>query len=94
MPELRTELQWFAGVMEEKLKQNDFKGGWKDEEFTYLLGRLLEEVRELYREVEEENEWDPEKIAEEAADVANIAMMIADNARSRDPGFLTTILRK
>jgi NTP pyrophosphatase (non-canonical NTP hydrolase) len=45
---------------------------------SYLLGCLRDEVREL------EKAWlaaDYMKIREEAADVANFAMMVADNAR-------------
>lgn len=77
---VRGELYWFSGIMESKLKKNDFKGGWN----TYSMEGLLERMRDEYAELEEAlNGVDPEDIAQECADVANFAMMIADNARRR-----------
>jgi hypothetical protein len=62
--------------MEEALRRNDYKGTWQDcEVHGYLWGRLTQEKSELQRALMGS---DPTKIGREAADVANIAMMIAD----------------
>lgn len=72
--QLRPEVLAFAQAMENQLRANDHKGGWKGCDYAWLFGRLLEEVKELEREVTR----DGEHILSEAADVANFAMMIAD----------------
>jgi hypothetical protein len=64
--------------MEEKLRQNDYKGGWEGVEFARLLDLLLGEVLELDEAIES---GEPERIVDEAIDVANFACMIHDNAR-------------
>jgi len=66
----------FAEIMKRKLISNQHKGGWSNDLFSYLLCRLKEETHEL--EVALTNGCPPAKITEEAADVANFAMMIAD----------------
>jgi NTP pyrophosphatase (non-canonical NTP hydrolase) len=87
----RPAVQWFAGEMEEKLRKNDHRGpdGWKGCRFDYLTGRLMQEMMEVFRELWRANadtriaKIDSEvarKITDECADVANFAMMIADNA--------------
>ncbi|GIQ61511.1 hypothetical protein PACILC2_00790 [Paenibacillus cisolokensis] len=80
---LRSEVQWFAEQMEENLRENDHKGGWENESIYWLFSRLKEESTELLRAVDLVRDLhdDPKKIISEAADVANFAMMIADNAR-------------
>lgn len=72
---VREPVLWFAGKMESKLQENDHKGGWENCTFQYLFQKLDEEVKELTTCISEE------KAIQEAADVANIAMMIADRAR-------------
>jgi hypothetical protein len=47
MSEPREQIKWFAGEMEKVLKENDYKGGWANESFYYLLSRLKEEMKEL-----------------------------------------------
>lgn len=69
----------FAAVMEEKLIANSHKGGWDGLSNRYLLRRLRTEVRELERELDCPFPK-PKKIAKECADIANFAMMIADNS--------------
>jgi NTP pyrophosphatase (non-canonical NTP hydrolase) len=69
--------------MEEKLRENDHKGGWGTMSAASLFVRLVEETGELASLVDRmrglpEIAWRA-KIAREAADVANFAMMIADN---------------
>jgi hypothetical protein len=66
---------WFAHQMIGQLIANDDKGGWDDESLVYLLDRLSEEVQELKHAL---IEADKDGIIQEAADVANFAMMIAD----------------
>ncbi len=67
----------FVDVMLEKLDENRHKGHWRDMSQKWLLNRLRQETGELRRAVEGGNATE---IAREAADVANFAMMIADNA--------------
>ena len=90
---LRKEVLWFARQMETKLRENDHRGGWDDSNTAYLFRRLSEERRELrrvfdadekrYRSGLSSTREYPVKLAREAADVANFAMMIADNARRK-----------
>lgn len=68
----------FAQVMESKLAQNRHKGdrdGWLALDLTTLCELLSKELVEL----EQALSWgDANAVAEEAADVANFTMMIAD----------------
>lgn len=75
----RSQVQWFSGEMERVLKENDHKGGWDDIQALILLNQLKEETAELADAIE--NDISPEHIIKEAVDVANFAMMIADNMR-------------
>ncbi|MCK5601150.1 hypothetical protein KAR91_04720 [Candidatus Pacearchaeota archaeon] len=94
MPELRPELEWFAEQMEKKLKENDDKRGWAGEKLSWmhsLLEREVKEVKAAFKDLgdaswsgDEEHINDAlEEVVEEAADVANFAMMIADLANKR-----------
>lgn len=70
----------FRTYMSMKLTQNLSKGGpegWRYEKVSYLVERLEEEVKEL-KTLLLDNPTAYEVI-HEAADVANFAMMIADN---------------
>lgn len=71
----------FAKRMESKLAKNRHKGnrdGWlKDSEYS-LLNRLREEVAELNDAMDRQESF--VEVADEAADVANFAMMIGDKA--------------
>ena len=84
---LRPCVRRFAEAMERELRANDHKDGWDFEPPLVLLVRLREETRELARELRKRDvmySWDARvdamsaRIAAEAADVANFAMMIAD----------------
>lgn len=80
---LREPVQWFAEQMEKMLQANDHKAGWQDCNFDYLEDKLDEEVREVKVELLKNSNGrsnEPD-IIKEAADAANILMMIADNAR-------------
>jgi len=72
---MRDEVKQFAEQMEDRLKDNDWKGGWEDCSPMWLAEKLLNEAIELNTALLEKN---TNKIAHETADVANYAMMIAD----------------
>jgi hypothetical protein len=82
----RREVLAFANCMELKLRRNDHKGGWELEGLRDLLRRLREEVDELEAAIRVlpnhgsmPNRVARDTIVAEAADIANLAMMIADN---------------
>lgn len=75
---VREPVRWFAEQMEKKLKANDHKGGWTKDMLPYLGRRFGEEVNEF---VEAMASGDESATINEAADVANFAMMIADLCR-------------
>lgn len=69
-------LIWFAREMEKRLEANDHKTGWGSCSLQYLSMRLTQERRELERAIKNK---DIKNVIEECADIANFAMMIADN---------------
>lgn len=71
----------FATRMKKKLRENRFKGGWRDESLAFLLDKLNEEVQELADALSSYSPADMEDVFDEAADVGNMAMMIADVVR-------------
>lgn len=81
---VRPAVQRFALLMERELVENDHKGGWADDTPAELLRRLREEVAEVADRIKRRKAWDRENwpgvVASECADVANFAMMIADQA--------------
>ncbi len=81
---IRPEVQRFAEAMEGRLSANDHKGGWKECDYEYLLQRTLEEFQELDQAVIDGKP--ATEIRKEAADVANFAMMIADNYTRNNKG--------
>jgi NTP pyrophosphatase (non-canonical NTP hydrolase) len=78
--ELRPEVERFAMGMERKLRQNDFKGGWKQMTVDEMLERLDEEVEELKKALHPMRKENPQRVFKEAVDVANFCLFIADNA--------------
>ena len=76
----------FAKRMEAKLEKNRHKGdreGWLADDIDDLLERLREELCELDNAIcdthgNTADAWMAKQIANEAADVANFAMFIAD----------------
>lgn len=76
---VRDSVARFALIMEEKLSGADHKPHWSRLPYGYLLSRLLDELSELNIAVS--YGYTPVLIARECADVANFAMMIADNLR-------------
>lgn len=85
--ELRAPVIWFAIQMEDRLRENDDRGqtGWETMSTGWLLTRMKEEVRELEQAAFplSGDEADVEAIVRECADVANFAMMVADNANMK-----------
>lgn len=80
---IREEVIILALEMERKLAKHDEdrgEDGWYYDEPGELLYRLREETAELEREAGR-GQPDPAAVLSEAADVANFAMMIVDNAR-------------
>jgi hypothetical protein len=75
---LRPTVMWFANEMEGVLQSNDFKTGWNQLSQKMLLHRLKQEVKELERALEKDM-----FIVIECCDIANFAMMIADNHVSK-----------
>ena len=75
---MRPQVAWFANEMERRLEENDHKGGWECCTDKWLFNRLRQEMKELACAVKEGR-----GVVEEAADVANFAMMIADNFQER-----------
>ncbi len=80
----REPVSWFATQMELELRKHDDQRGavgWRDERIRYLLDRMLEEVDELVALRPYLATAQADEVVSEAADVANLAMMIADNIR-------------
>lgn len=84
---VRPAVSWFGTRMEAKLAVNDHKPNWNTQTMEYLHERLGQEADELYNAFRYYNSLPPdvpndkarEKAIDECADVANFAMMIADN---------------
>jgi Lar family restriction alleviation protein len=85
---LRPALERFANLMEATLKENDHKGGWEHMTNDAIMGRIIDEALELQTAITEirhmrhdaaEYREGCRKAAKEASDVANFAMMLADN---------------
>jgi hypothetical protein len=88
---VRPLVRWFAEQMESALQRNDHKGGWHNDDPAKLAERIVGEYAELEIVLGgplNRKGW--LRVIEEAADVANMAMMVADHFReggpSRDQG--------
>lgn len=84
---VRPEVLWFAKEMERQLRGHDRakgKQGWKGMSFDELFVLLDGEMKELGIEFADDRDGSLRGMIHEAADLANIAMMIADNARRRE----------
>lgn len=66
-----------AGFMSIKLSENSHKDGWGGLTLQHLSMRITQEKQELIRAVQ--RGATPEQVWREAADIANFAMMIAEN---------------
>lgn len=76
----------FAQIMETKLSQHDDRPDWLDEELPFLVKRFRDEILELDNELGKARP-NPNHIILECADVANMAMMIAETASKRLKAF-------
>lgn len=91
MVELRSEVEWFAKIMEKKLRENDHKGGWHRDGLGALLKRIEEELDEAKEALEdftiavsmegENKDEAARKAIDELADIANFCMMAADRVK-------------
>jgi hypothetical protein len=77
-PNPRKAVRAFAFDMEKQLEANDHKGGWNREHHQFLQKELRRNLQELSEELEMENK-DKHDITTLCANIANYAMMIADN---------------
>ena len=90
----RIEIEWFSKIMEQKLRKNDYKGGWGGEDVSWLFSRAGEELEELRQVLKKSDCIDcnipdvgyEDEIIFEAADVANLMMMIADRVSTKPYG--------
>lgn len=75
-------LNWFVDQMKAKLSkpENQAKGEWRDSDIPQLLDHLEDELDEMYSAIAEEKPTDD--ILAECADVANLAMMVADKVKT------------
>lgn len=91
--EPRAIIRYFAAAMERKLAANDgIKGGWMRADWRGMMRLLRQEVGELYEALDAwaENMYSDEsamlaEIRDEAADVGNIAAMIAQRVGALPP---------
>jgi hypothetical protein len=82
----REPVDWFSDRMEDKLREHDEERGeasWRSHSSTVdgLFEHLKEEVRELETALEDGAAASAMALIHECADVANMAMMIADRIR-------------
>lgn len=86
--QLRPQVLEFAQTMEQQLRNNDWKGHWRDCNFQFLHGKLKEETDEiksayidlkLGEDKARMTDIRMKLLREECADAGNFAMMIHDN---------------
>lgn len=75
--DLRPEVLAFAHEMEKQLRANEHKGGWKDCRLSFLMEELFRNYSSISTAHLEGNRQDV--LRRRASNVANFAMMIADN---------------
>ena len=75
--EPRNKIEKFSLVMEERLRENDYRGTWKNERPEYLTKQLIKNLDDLLEAMKSGN---MATIPIECADIANYCMMIADYA--------------
>lgn len=77
---LREALVFFSEEMEKELKNNEFRGDWRECSPSDMMVRLWDEVYDLDDEVEKlcDGVGDKKAVLKEAVDVANYAMFVAD----------------
>ena len=79
---LRHEVQWFAEQMELKLGEDKVEGGGEGQNPYHLVTRLGEELENLNSTLVHGPRSDHQSIIGEATNLANLAMMLATNAKN------------
>ncbi len=74
---MRPAVKYFAETMEKRLMENEHKGGWKDCKPEFLLSELRKNL--AYLEENLNKGETKEDVCRRAANIANFAMMIANN---------------
>ena len=86
---VRKEVSDFAKIMEEKLQENEHKGGWDNCDNDFLFNRLLQEMTELHESLAElkitkgNGKGIARETMRECADVADFSMMISSNLKRK-----------
>ncbi len=70
----------FCGIMLSTLQENNYKEHWSFFSTKRMRNRLRQELTEL--DTAMRNKRSPDEVDREAADVANFAMMVAENYRT------------
>lgn len=77
-PEVREEVYGFAREMELQIRANEHKGGWENSSLDFLISELLRNVGKLKKCLSHED------FRRRCANIANFAMMLADNDRREE----------
>jgi len=85
----RESIMRLARLMEQKLQENDYKGGWGNDTPKEILSKLYNEVHEL--DTAYNDQQGIERVVLEGADVANYTMMFIERVADE---FLTATMRK
>lgn len=78
---IRNEVKWFAGHMESKLQENEYKTGWTDCTVDFLSSQIqknLNELNSMFQELPSNYSVFSANVIRQCSDIANYAMMIAD----------------
>jgi hypothetical protein len=78
-PMPRKAVKEFSFDMEKQLKANEHKGGWNREHVEFLSKCLWENFEKLTYGALKKDDRDKQEITKLCANIANFAMMIADN---------------
>jgi len=73
---MRKQVETFSKEMESRLIENDHKTGWHDCSHDFLINNLKRNLRKLPALIHLNKK---DEIIKTTADIANYAMMIADN---------------
>ncbi|MFA5377281.1 MAG: hypothetical protein WC455_16140 [Dehalococcoidia bacterium] len=74
---MRKSVKWFAHLMERELRKNDGKGGWADCPETFLFNSIVDNLNQARKLAHGKDK------IKACVDMANFAMMIADNEQRR-----------
>ncbi len=77
---MRPEVKRFAELMEAKLKENDFKGGWQNDTSGELYSKLARQFEKIGICTSTSN---VKIVREICVNIANYAMMMTDNVETK-----------